>query len=362
MPDPSASAAADETRGSDSTVAGAAADQAVAARHEERRHGERRRLERAVRQAALALLIALAAAVLGALIIWRLLGVERALEREHAAQQGLAALEARIAALEAAARADALELGRLAGLPAELERAGTRIAGVEARIDAPQRAVARVEAAHLVELANHRLALERDVRGAITLYEAADARLAPVSDPGLTRIRAQLGRDLAALRAVAEPDLPAIGARLAAASERARRLPMLGAIKAQYLPPGRRETPGPGLARAWQQFTTALRDLVTVRRVSEAAVGLVSMEEIGVRRLHLETLLIAARFAALRGEQREYATSLRNAREWLASYFDGQDAGVQALATELAALEGVAVSPPLPDVGGSLRLLREDAR
>ena len=222
--------------------------------------------------------------------------------------------------------------------------------------------MARVEAAYLVELAGHRLALERDVRGAIVLYEAADARLAAVTDPGFTRIRAQLGRDLAALRAVAEPDLPAIGARLAAAGESARRLPMLGAIKSQYLPPGRQAAPNPGLKRAWQQFTTALRELVTVRRVSEAAVGLVSMEEIGVRRLHLETLLIAARFAALRGEQREYVASLGNARDWLASFFDGQDAGVQALSAELAELEGVAVSPPLPDVSGSLRLLRERAR
>ena len=362
MPDPSARATAGPAPGGDAAGADPAGEPALAARHDERRHGERRRLERAVRQAALALLFALAAVVLAAAVGWRLLGAERALEREHAAQQGLATLQARVSALEAAARSDAAQLDRLAGLPAELERAGSRIGTVEARIEAPQRAVARVEAAHLVELANHRLALERDVRGAITLYAAADARLSTVSDPGLLRIRAQLGRDLVALRAVAEPDLPAIGARLAAAGESARRLPMLGAIKSQYLPPGRQPTPEPGLKRAWQQFTTALRDLVTVRRVSEAAVGLVSMEEIGVRRLHLETLLIAARFAALRGEQREYTASLRNAHEWLASFFDGQDAGVQALIAELAALEGVAVSPPLPDVSGSLKLLRERGR
>ena len=362
MPDSSARTTAALAHGGDAAGAEPAGEPVLAARHEERRHGERRRLERAVRQAALALLLALAAMALGAVIAWRLLGVEHALEREHSAQQGLAALQARLAGLEEAARRDAAQLDRLAGLPAELERTGTRLAGVEARIDAPQRAVARVEAAHLVELANHRLALERDVRGAVTLYEAADARLATVSDPALLRIRAQLGRDLAALRALAEPDLPTIGARLAAAGESARHLPMLGAIRSQYLPPGRQATPEPGLARAWQQFTTALRDLVTVRRVSEAAVGLVSMEEIGVRRLHLETLLIAARFAALRGEQREYEASLGNARDWLASFFDGQDAGVKALAAELAALEGVAVSPPLPDVSGSLKLLRERAR
>ncbi len=362
MPDPSARDTAGETRAG--AVAGnePAGDPAPAARHEERRHGERRRLERATRHAALALLLALAAIALGAAAGWRLLGVERVLEHDRAAQQSLATLEARVAQLEAAAQADAARLERLAQLPGELARADSRIAGIEARIEAPQRAVARVEAAHLVELADHRLALERDVRGAITLYEAADARLALAPDPGLPRMRAQLARDVAALRAVTEPDLPTIGARLAAAGERARRLPMLGAIKGQYLPPGRQATPEPGLARAWQQFTTALRDLVTVRRVSEAAVGLVSMEEIGVRRLHLETLLIAARFAALRGEQREYTASLSNARDWLASFFDGQDPGVQALAAELAALEGVAVSPPLPDVSGSLRLLRERAR
>ena len=85
---------------------------------------------------------------------------------------------------------------------------------------------------------------------------------------------------------------------------------------------------------------------------------LVSREESDVRRHHLEALMFAARLAALRGDEAGYQLGLHTARDWLARFFDMQDARVAALAGELKELEDSRIAPPLPDVSGSLRMLR----
>lgn len=331
----------------------------------ERRESDRRRVERAVWQGALGLLVGILALIAALLLGWRQISLERALERERGMGQvtarDLELIRAQLHELDARAADARRTLEKLAPLPAQVDSTGARLASIEARIDAPQRAVARVEAAHLVELALFRLRSERDVAGATALFEAADARLAAPGDPALFRVRAQLARDLATLRGAPAPDVRGIVGRLSRIEERIDALAMLGTIKNEYVPPGERPAPGPGAARAWQQFSTALRDLVSVRRVSDAAVELVSIEEIGVRRHHLETLVYAARLAALRGDQDEYAGGLHEARGWLERYFDARDPAVRAVGDELAALEALPVATALPDVEGSLRALRAGA-
>jgi uroporphyrin-3 C-methyltransferase len=334
------------------------ADDGPDARQRERHRGDLLRAERALRHGAVALLLAILALGAALFALWRTLDTERTLEARHAALLDARDHELVASALTRArdpAVADAL--ARLEPLASRVAALDERLARTEARLEAPERAVARVEAAHLVELATRRLELEQDVTGAALLFEAADARLATRGDAGALRIRAQLAHDLAALRATAQPDLRAIGARLAGAEATVRELPMLGAIRGQYLPPGAGDG-GSGAARAWQRLTTSLQDLVSVRRVSDASVRLVSVEEIGVRRRHLQTLLFAARLAALRADQVEYAADLAEARDWLARYFDPADGRTRVVAAELEALGANRVAVPLPDVSGSARLLR----
>ena len=330
-------------------------------RHADRRRGEQRRIVRALWQAATALLLAVVAVIATALLAWREVRVEQALERERSADRlagrDLEAIRQAIGKLESEAAASRAALVPLEPLPSRLEQLGERLATIEGRIEAPQRAVARVEASHLVELAVHRLSLEHDVAGAMRLFAAASERLAAVNDPSTLALRTSLERDLLRLRAVPQPDVGALGQRLALVGAAVRNLPMLGMIKNQYVPPGAEPTPAPGLARAWQQLRV-LGDLVTVRRVSDAAVQLVSMEEIGIRRHHLETLLFAARLAALRGDDADYAANLADASDWLRRYFDIHEARGQAADAELISLATSRVSPDIPDVSGSLKLLR----
>jgi uroporphyrin-3 C-methyltransferase len=90
-------------------------------------------------------------------------------------------------------------------------------------------------------------------------------------------------------------------------------------------------------------------------------VRLVSIEEIGVRRRHLQTLLFSARLAALRADQTDYAASIGEARDWLGRFCDPKDARTRAVDADLAVLAASPVSVALPDISGSVRLLRGPA-
>jgi uroporphyrin-3 C-methyltransferase len=330
-------------------------------RHADRRRGEQRRLQRALWLGSLSLLLAVGAIAATLVIGWRTLGLEAYRTADsrvnNLERQDAQALQQRIAALEANDAATRAALAALQPLPAQIGNLGGRVGTIEARIEAPQRAVARVEAAHLVDLAHHRLTLERDVRGAGALLAAADARLAASGDPGAARIRSQLKHDIDALGAVRTPDQASLAGRLAAAEAAVRTLPMVGAIQSSYRPPGSEVEAPPGIRRAWQRFTTSFSDVISVRRVSQATVEIVSMEEIGVRRHHLQTLLFAARLGALRTDEAEYHANLDAARDWLHRFFDSDEPATARLMAELNELSAARVSPDLPDVSGSLKLL-----
>ena len=53
------------------------------------------------------------------------------------------------------------------------------------------------------------------------------------------------------------------------------------------------------------------------------------------------------------------SAALQTAVQWLGSYFDNAGTGVQQLTAELEQLAQVNISPALPDVSASLRLLRQ---
>src|SRR5579872_3495598 len=160
--------------------AGASSDR----RQAERRDSDRRRVDRATWQSAAALLLGLIALALALLFAWREALLARALEeavgREQRAGQletrDLDALRSAIARLEQRATASEAQLEPLSQVPQRLNDLEQSYGEVKSRIEAPQRAVARAEAAMLIEAAQRRLKTDRDVVGALALYEAADER------------------------------------------------------------------------------------------------------------------------------------------------------------------------------------------
>lgn len=250
------------------------------------------------------------------------------------------------------------EVRGLREVPGQLDALSRSVEELRARTEAPQRAWVRAEALYLMELAERRLRLERDVETAIVALESADARLATLDDPAVREVRAKLALELTALRAVPVPDIADVLGRIGRLEDEVPTLPVIG-MPASQARRDRPEAEAPGVfERAWRRVRQAMRDLVSLRRIEPATARLVTQEEESLRRQHLELLLFGARVAAMQPDGAAYAQSLRAADVWLQQYFDTSKPEVEAAAKELAALELTIIEPPLPAVGEAGRLLQ----
>jgi uroporphyrin-3 C-methyltransferase len=310
--------------------------------------------------------VATLALVIGAYAVWRLDAMRDRLddanEAIRAAQTERTALRAELDAHAARERQARRELDRklaaLAETPDRVQELTTAVEELRGRAAGPERAWSRAEALFLLELAQRRLTLERDVETAIAALESADARLAALRDASFATVRQQIARDLQALRAVRQPDITGILARLAAAEEQAMKAAVKGVEATERRTIDRTALPESPFARAWAVLRGTLSQLVVVTPVDDVAGRIVTAEEALLRRQHLQLLLFAARTAAVRHDREGYRTALSNARAWLGQYFDLADSTAQALLREVQALEPIDVDPPLPEVADAARALR----
>ena len=288
--------------------------------------------------------------------------IERLRERLVELREGQQQLSDRLEAASIQSSADTARLRRhvegLSETPLRVAELGRSVEELRARTEAPQRVWVRAEAQYLLELAERRLKLERDTATAIAAMEAADARLATVRDPAVEAVRTQLGRELAALRAVPQPDLASVYARLAALERTATGFPVLGVpiATAGRIEPVEAEPRSP-VERAWYRVRQASRDMLSLRRVDPDTARLVTLEEEALRRQHLQLLLFAARVAAMQQDRVVYADTLLAADAWLAQYFDASAEEVTAAQAELEELAGIDIDPEYPEIGAAARLL-----
>ncbi len=250
-------------------------------------------------------------------------------------------------------RVDVLE-----DVPKQVEELLSSLEELRGRAEGPERAWSRAEAMFLLELAQRRLALDRDVQTAIVSLESADVRLAALRDQSVAPVRQQIARELQALRSVRQPDTIGVLARLASAEEQAARLPIKGILATERRSPDRSNLPEGMLARAWALARSTFANLIVVRKVDDRAGSIVTAEEAEVRRQHLQLLLFSARTAVARHDATAYRAALAGARQWLGDYFELSNPGAQAMLAEIQQLEPVDIDPQLPDISGSARALQ----
>ncbi len=258
-------------------------------------------------------------------------------------------------------------LGQRVGDEADaVERVSGRLQNVESSLDAlrgvsaaARQAWVRAEAEYFLETANQSLALVGDPDVALTALENADGRLRELGDPGLSRTRAVLADEIAALRAVPRVDIERIVHDLGSLAARVDSYPVDTDRPASFRAVDQGEAEGEsGLERAWSSVKKSVEGMVTIRRSDEKVTPLLAPEETYFLKRNLELQLQAARLAALRGQKSNFQESLRASRSWLSAYFDTDNAGVGAAIETLAAMEAEDIDPALPDISGSLRQLR----
>lgn len=241
--------------------------------------------------------------------------------------------------------------------PKQLQEFGAALEELRGRAEGPERAWSRAEAFFLMELAQRRLTLDRDIDTAVVALESADSRLASLRDPGVAAVRQQIAKEVQSLRAVRRPDAAGILARLTNAEEEAALASVLGIVAVERTAPAN-VLPDGFFARAWAVARNAIAGLISVRKVDDRGGSVVTLEEQSLRRQHLQLLLYSARAAVVRHDNASYRSALAGSRQWLNEFFDLSDPATAGLLKEVQALEPVDIDPPLPDVSGSQRTLQ----
>ena len=229
--------------------------------------------------------------------------------------------------------------------------------------DAAKYTYVKAEIEYFLQMANNRIQLAQDPGSAQAALEAADERLNILRDPSLARVRAQVRDEIQALKAIDQPDIEGLALTLASLSKQVPGLPMRMDDEKDYFQEEIKLKEGTGfrvgMSNVWRNMRGTLDKLVEVRDATPSDVPLLSVKDVGLVYANLDIQLQSARLASLKGDAKNYQISVESASQLLSVYFDTEKKQVQAIVDTLAEIKDVELSPQLPDISGSLKMLRD---
>lgn len=255
---------------------------------------------------------------------------------------------------------------RVGKLDEELQSISHRVSTVAAIMGRSEQGWALAEVEYLLRIASQRLQLQRDTGAAEKALEAADARLRELADPHYLNVREQIAGDLEAVKAVPSVDIDGLSVTLSSAIQRIDGLPVAGthyepATASDNNQPETPTTAG-SIDELGQVVWGSLSGLFRLREHDKPVGPMLPPEREYYLRENLRLQLATARIALLRNDQAQFREALQTAGQWLREYFDMSDEGVAQLESRLKSIAATDIRPALPDVSGSLRLLRQQMR
>ena len=318
---------------------------------------------------ALTLIIALAAAVgAGGLAYWMQMQRVQALEDMARLQNELNDRTAQITQLrnEMNQTTAHLKQDRQA-----IQKAGTAREDLATRMAALEKQVAVVTGSHRIDwmlkeiehfilLAERRVSLLGDAKGALALLQEADAISRDLNEPAARSLRESLAKDTHALKIAAETsvDIDGIFLRLSKLVERVPQLniPRYELVQTEPLT-SEGTVPADGVELFWHRFTRFLTSLVRYQKhEKQKPVLLTSQRDYMAQSIVL--LLEQGQLALLRGDNNAYRLSLREARDRIDQFKQLQERESRLFIDELEALSAIKLQPVMPTLEDSVRAVQ----
>ena len=219
------------------------------------------------------------------------------------------------------------------------------------------------EAEYLIRLANQRVVMEKDVAGAIALFEASDEIVRDAEGVVAFALREALANDIAALRAVAGTDVDGIYVQLGALTKQVFKLEQR---QLRFSPEslGPSEVPEDAtfvqrLLHITERLGARLGNLVDYRNNGEVITPILPPQEEYYLKQNLLLKIQLAQLGLLRGDQEIFAQSLSEATLWVEQHFDADSSVTISVRETLATLSVLQITQELPDVSNSLREIRK---
>ncbi len=214
------------------------------------------------------------------------------------------------------------------------------------------------ETEQLLVIANHRLQLSHNVELALAALRAADQDLNQLADPRYFPVRRALAGEIGRLESLGRVDVSGMALRLGDLAQHLDGLPLAANSHSIARP-----TPTPATQRS--QVQTMWHDLISlvrIRRTSNLRMPLLPPDEKYFLRQNLRLMLYGAQTALLQGNAAVFDQDVTAARRWIKDYFDSSATSVQAAETDLGQMLNSPFRSKLPDISGSLELLRRIRR
>lgn len=263
------------------------------------------------------------------------------------AQEQVAALQAKVGALESRQAEFQGQTSALQGLYQELAKS---------RDDA-----SLLEIEQAITLAAQNLQLTSNVAAAVLALQTADARLTRLDRPQFMPLRKAVGRDLDRLRALPFVDIAGMSLKLENILVGVDKLP----LAVDERPPAGRgaaaaaaEPAQPWWQAAGSQFWREVKGLVRIQRFDRDEPVLLAPGQSFFLRENLKLRLLNARLALLSRDQGTFRGELRACQDWLGRHFNSQDKSVQTDLAVLKQLSAAELVIELPNLNESLAALR----
>ncbi len=228
-------------------------------------------------------------------------------------------------------------------------------------VNRSQRDWALAEIDYLLRIAHQRIAVAKDIAGAIAALKGADARIEQLGDLSLFKVRKQLAKDIANLNAVHQADVNGITLAL---DEMIAYLPDLpfksvkDEIKVQF-------TENDVLEQPEEKDKTFVDSVIeTVKQIGDIKIHQRSIQaassaqqQNSIEQL-LRTYLLSARLAALRFDQTQFLHEINQASELLRLHYEYSDNRIEQLQKTLLGYSALQLNPDLPELTRSWALLQ----
>jgi len=220
-------------------------------------------------------------------------------------------------------------------------------------------ALAEIEQSLLI--ANQQLQLAGNVKAALAALQSADTRLQRMERPQFANVRKSLARDIERLKALPQPDVVGISARIESLIAKVDVLPLAPDLRPQAEAPASapvKEGVVGVWERFWQDAWSEVKQLIRVQRMEKPELPLLAPEQRFFLRENMKLRLLGARLALLARDEKSFREDLQAGRAWLERYFDARDMSVAQTATSLADLHGTQISIEAPDISATIEALR----
>jgi len=250
---------------------------------------------------------------------------------------------------------------KLEGLANQLKQTETISQKAIEIVNRSQRDWALAEIDYLLRIAHQRIAVARDIEGAIAALKGADSRIEQLGDLNLFNIRKQLASDIASLNAIHRADVNGISLALDQVIAYLPELPFKSAkeeIKIQF-------SENAAVEKQKSEDKTFVDSVIeTVKQIGDIKVHQRSIQaassaeqQNSIEQL-LRTYILGARLAALRFDQIQFSHEINQASEIIRLHYDEKDNRIQELKKMLLDYSALQLSPNLPELTKAWTLLQ----